>query len=58
MADKPLLATGAGMQHLVYYCATSGAHFKVLNGKEKGGSVNEIHSFFDGKEKKLESITK
>lgn len=42
LAEKPVLATGAGMAQLVYYCATAGRSFKVLNGAEKGSSLSKI----------------
>ena len=56
MADKPLLATGGGMAHLVYYCATAGNNFRVINGKEKGGPVADIKNMFEDNPSKLEKI--
>ena len=56
MSNKPLLATGGGMANLVYYCATSGAKFKVVNGKEKGGPVREIKQISKESPKNIEKI--
>ena len=53
LANKPLLATGAGMANLVYYCATSGSKFKVVNGKEKGGPVKDIEHICQESPKEL-----
>lgn len=30
------------MQFLIYFCATNFADIEVINGKEKGGSLNQI----------------
>lgn len=38
IAQKPVLATGAGMAQIVAYCATLKVHkMEVINGKERGG---------------------
>jgi hypothetical protein len=35
MSNKLLFASGSGMQMLIYYCATSYRHIKVINDLDK-----------------------
>ena len=44
------------MANLVYYCATSGTKFKVVNGKEKGGPIKDIEQICLESPKKIEKI--
>ena len=56
LAEKPVLATGAGMYQLVYYCATAGRSLQVINGNEKGGSLRKIESVLGGDVDKLKKL--
>ena len=56
LAEKPVLATGAGMSQLVYYCATYSRPMQVINGNEKGGPLNKIHSVLGGDLGKLSQL--
>ena len=53
LAEKPVLAMGAGMAQLVYYCATRGRSLQVINGHEKGGALNQIVEVLGGDTDKL-----
>ena len=53
LTEKPVLATGAGMYQMVYYCATGGRSMKVINGNEKGGPLGKIGSILGGNVGKL-----
>ncbi len=40
--NKALFVSGFGMQFLVYYCANGFQPLRVINGKEKGGTLKTI----------------
>ena len=40
--NKCLFAAGFGLGMLTYYCATNCAEINVINGSEKGGSLDEL----------------
>jgi hypothetical protein len=40
--NKCLFAAGLGMQFLVYYCATNFPDINVINGNEKGSTLDSI----------------
>lgn len=52
-AEKPVLATGAGMAMLVRYCATAGQHLEVI----KSGPIKQITEVLDGDPSKLEQLS-
>lgn len=41
--DKPLWASGCGMQMLIFYCATNYKQLNVINGNGKGSSIKNIN---------------
>ena len=51
LTDKCLFAAGFGINLLVYYWATNFAHLRVINGRGKGSSLDEIH-YYDGSSSK------
>lgn len=51
--NKPIFAIGAGMQFLVYYCATGMLQTEVINGEEKGSGLNTIYEYADIIKEKL-----
>lgn len=42
--ELPIFAAGNGVSVIAYYCATGFAPLHVINGRERGGSLNSIHS--------------
>lgn len=41
LTDKPLYSSGFGVQFLSHFCAVGNRQIKVINGNEKGCSVND-----------------
>lgn len=57
VAQKPVLATGAGMAQIVAYCATVRVHkIEVINGSEKGGRRQDIKNVLGGDPDKLKML--
>ncbi len=42
--NKYMFAAGLGMAMLTYYCATNCVDIHVINGNERGGSIDEINN--------------
>lgn len=45
LTDKPLFASGFGVQLLAHFCAIGNRQLKVVNGNERGGDLKEMSSF-------------
>lgn len=51
--NKCLFVSGAGMGMLAFFCATSYSNIQVINGNEKGGSLESIKLITSKQLKKL-----
>jgi hypothetical protein len=47
ITEKPLYASGAGFNSLIYFCATQGIQIKVINGNENGGKLKDLNKFLE-----------
>lgn len=45
LTDKPLYASGFGMQFLAHFCAVGNKKLTVINGKEKGGEIKSLSKY-------------
>jgi predicted site-specific integrase-resolvase len=61
LTDKPLYASGFGIQLLTNFCAVGNRKITVINGREKGGDLESLKHYsaksFRGSEVFLDNCT-
>jgi len=45
LSDKPLYASGFGIQLLAHFCAVGNRQLKVVNGENRGCEIQQLHRY-------------